>query len=117
MDGHMAPAADDQGLALAGGHYDGPGRSFRPPLAPEVTKPSDVVHLYMLLGTAELARLGQQSLFQVAPSGVPDLGRVVVEDCIRAVAQRDAAPLGYQRLLACVSIDYTLRPLKDPSEV
>ena len=49
LDVHVARAADDQGLALAGNYYSDPGGLCGPPSALQVLEGSDVVDLDVLM--------------------------------------------------------------------
>ena len=49
LDVHVARAADDQGLTLAGNHNSDPCGLFGPPSALQVLEGSDVVYLDVLM--------------------------------------------------------------------
>jgi hypothetical protein len=64
VDAFVAGAAHDEGLAAARGHSQGPFRELRPPFGVEVFERPDVVHLNLMLGAAEFAGVGQESLHE-----------------------------------------------------
>jgi hypothetical protein len=101
LDVHMAHAADDQGLALAGNHHSDPCGLFGPPSALQVFQGPDVVDLDVFVRAAELALVRQQSLLQVRPLVVPDGSRLIIENCIWTMLERHATPLSHQWRLAC----------------
>ena len=88
LDVHMAHAADDQGLALAGNHHSDPCGLFGPPSALQVFQGPDVVDLDVFVRAAELALVRQQSLLQVRPLVVPDGSRLIIENCIWTMLER-----------------------------
>ena len=99
LDVHMARAADDQGLALAGNHCFDPWGLLGPPSAFQTFQGSDVVDFDELVRTTQLALVRQQSLLQVCPVVVPNTPRLIAENCISTMLERHAAPLGDQRRL------------------
>ena len=100
LDVHVARAADDQGLTLAGNHNSDPCGLFGPPSVLQVLEGSDVVDLDVLMRATELALVRQQSLLQVGPVVAPDASRLIIEDCIPTMLERHATPLGDQRRLS-----------------
>ncbi len=64
MDSFMTLPADDQGLAMAGGHPLDPLWLHRSSRALDVGQASNVVNLDFILGAAELAGIGQEPFEQ-----------------------------------------------------
>ena len=97
MDGDVAIVAGDQGLAMACGHLLDPGRDRFPRMLLEVLQVAHVMDLHTVMRAAQLARIRQQPFKYFRP-GIPVMRGMVIEDSIDLPSERNAAPLGYQRL-------------------
>ncbi len=106
----MTGVTHHQRLASARGHDLNPPRFRVPAIAAQIPEVPDVMDFDPVLRSAEFAGVCQQALEEFRAMAL-HLRRLVAEDSALPSLQRNAAPGGYQRLLAFATFNHDLEPL------